>query len=113
MDNGRVQSRVGVTLVGGGDPRPEGIEEALKYAPTLIAADGGADRALALGFRPEAVIGDLDSLSPAARDAQRRPEPFGLVTAVDRVGVGYRSGRARSRARPAHAGASVRGARSE
>ena len=36
-------------------------------APVLVAADGGADRALAAGYEPEAVIGDLDSLSDAAR----------------------------------------------
>jgi len=32
-----------------------------------VAADGGADSALALGRRPSAVIGDLDSLSDRAR----------------------------------------------
>ena len=55
--------------MGAGHPRPEDIEESLKMAPTLVAADGGADHALAAGFRPEAVIGDLDSLSDAARGA--------------------------------------------
>jgi len=39
----------------------------LSRAPVLVAADGGADRALAAGYEPEAVIGDLDSLSDAAR----------------------------------------------
>ena len=61
-----MQSRAGVTLVGAGEPRREDIEEALKSAPCLVAADGGADRALALGFAPEAVIGDLDSLTGRA-----------------------------------------------
>ncbi len=37
------------------------------FAPRLVAADGGADRLLKLGFEPEAVIGDLDSISQAAR----------------------------------------------
>jgi thiamine pyrophosphokinase len=32
----------------------------------LVAADGGADRALALGHVPQAVIGDMDSLSDGA-----------------------------------------------
>ena len=42
---------------------------ALARAPVLIAADGGADHAIALGHMPDSVIGDIDSLSPAARAA--------------------------------------------
>jgi len=34
-----------------------------------VAVDGGADAALAAGLRPEAVVGDLDSLSPQGRAA--------------------------------------------
>ncbi len=64
MDNAQVQSRGGVTLIGAGHPAPEDIDEALKLAPTLVAADGGAGFALALGHRPTAVIGDFDSLDP-------------------------------------------------
>lgn len=37
-------------------------------APRVVAADGGADRLLAHGVEPEAVMGDLDSISPAARE---------------------------------------------
>jgi thiamine pyrophosphokinase len=33
----------------------------------LIAADGGADHCLALGRTPDILLGDLDSISPAAR----------------------------------------------
>lgn len=58
-----------VTLVGGGDLTQSILDDALALAPRLVAADGGADRALSLGHRPEAVIGDLDSLSPAARQS--------------------------------------------
>jgi len=36
-------------------------------APTLVAADGGANVALGAGRVPDCVIGDLDSLSPEAR----------------------------------------------
>jgi thiamine pyrophosphokinase len=32
----------------------------------VIAADGGLDRAVALGLQPDVVIGDLDSVSPDA-----------------------------------------------
>jgi thiamine pyrophosphokinase len=35
-------------------------------APTVIAADGGLDRAAALGLDADVVIGDLDSVSPEA-----------------------------------------------
>jgi thiamine pyrophosphokinase len=40
---------------------------ALRRAPVLVAADGGADRALAAGHMPRAVIGDFDSLTADAR----------------------------------------------
>ena len=57
----------GVTLIGGGTVDAADLAEALALAPDLVAADGGADRALALGHRPLAVVGDLDSLSPEGR----------------------------------------------
>jgi len=59
----------GVTLVGGGALDRATLERALTRAPHLVAADGGADRALALGRMPELAVGDLDSLSDRARDA--------------------------------------------
>ena len=43
------------------------LRDALALAPCLVAADGGADRALALGVRPVAVIGDMDSITAATR----------------------------------------------
>ncbi|MFV1492831.1 thiamine diphosphokinase [Phaeobacter sp. JH18-32] len=52
-----------VTLVGAGAVDPGDLEAALALAPVLVAADGGAAHALAAGYRPVAVIGDLDSLS--------------------------------------------------
>ena len=67
MDQRQIQSREGVALIGGGEPSAQSLEDALKIAPRLIAADGGADRAIALGAVPEAIIGDLDSVSDAAR----------------------------------------------
>ena len=76
---------------------------ALGLAPLLVAADGGADGALAAGRMPGAVIGDFDSISPAARaaipeDRQHRvPEQdstdFGkclrLVSAPFLIGLGF------------------------
>ncbi|WP_238704924.1 thiamine diphosphokinase [Parasedimentitalea marina] len=57
-----------VTLVGGGAVAPGDLELALSLAPFLVAADSGADRAIAAGFEPRAVIGDLDSLSNVVRN---------------------------------------------
>ncbi|MBF9031412.1 thiamine diphosphokinase [Rhodobacterales bacterium HKCCE3408] len=63
-----VHAETRVTLLGGGD-LPEGdLAWALERAPVLVAADGGADAALASGLIPDAVIGDLDSLSEDALD---------------------------------------------
>jgi thiamine pyrophosphokinase len=67
MDNAVVESHHGVTLVGGGPVSRAALALALAHAPRLVAADGGADRALRLGHVPEAVIGDMDSLSDVAK----------------------------------------------
>ncbi|MFD1912245.1 thiamine diphosphokinase [Halodurantibacterium flavum] len=58
-----------VTLVGGGSLHHSHLPDALAIAPCLVAADGGADAAMLAGLRPEAVIGDFDSISPAAQEA--------------------------------------------
>ncbi len=62
-----VQSLAGITLVGGGPVSPALFREARQIAPRIVAADSGADRCLAMGFAPEAVIGDMDSISATAR----------------------------------------------
>ena len=56
-----------VTLVGGAAIRPEDLSDALKAAPTLVAADSGADAALAAGLEPVLVVGDMDSIRPETR----------------------------------------------
>lgn len=58
-----------VTILGGGLVNHRLLERALAIAPRLVAADGGADAALAVGRMPEAVIGDFDSISEAAQSA--------------------------------------------
>lgn len=62
-----VQSTDGVTLVGGGPVSQAEFRLALARAPRLLAADGGADRALAAGYLPEAAVGDFDSISDHAQ----------------------------------------------
>jgi len=62
-----VHSLEPVSLIGGGIVGKNDLAVALGYAPTLVAADGGAAVALAAGHDPVAVIGDFDSLSPADR----------------------------------------------
>ncbi|MBL3575041.1 thiamine diphosphokinase [Rhodovulum sulfidophilum] len=58
-----------ITLLGGATVDPAHLRRALEIAPALVAADGGADAALAAGCLPGAVIGDFDSISDAARAA--------------------------------------------
>ena len=67
MNEAIVQSTAGVTLAGGGGFSLELLDIARALAPTVVAADGGADRLLRLGCVPQAVIGDLDSISAPAR----------------------------------------------
>lgn len=67
MNSPIVQSTRGVTLAGGGPFSARDLKLALKRAPVAVAADSGADRLLRYGTIPEAVIGDMDSISARAR----------------------------------------------
>ncbi|MEM7469864.1 MAG: thiamine diphosphokinase [Pseudomonadota bacterium] len=58
-----------MTLLGAAPTHFRHVKQALNLAPILVAADGGADTALAGGVVPDAVIGDTDSLSEAAERA--------------------------------------------
>ena len=49
-------------------PEAKLVRERAALADLVVAADGGADGALACGVTPNAVVGDLDSVSTAARD---------------------------------------------
>ena len=55
--------------MGGAPFSKAALSLAMQRAPRLVAADSGADRLLALGLKPEAVIGDFDSISAAAQAA--------------------------------------------
>lgn len=63
-----VHAKSPVTLIGGARVSSGLLDTALRHAPEVVAADSGADRALAHGVTPRAVFGDFDSMSDAARD---------------------------------------------
>ncbi|ARE39359.1 Thiamin pyrophosphokinase [Rhodovulum sp. P5] len=65
-----------ITILGGGAVNHSDLARALDLAPSLVAADGGADIALAAGHMPDAVIGDFDSISAAARAAIPKDRQF-------------------------------------
>ena len=65
MSDAIVVSSDPVTLVGGGHACVEELSEALTLAPVCVAVDGGAGLALQADVFIEALIGDLDSISPA------------------------------------------------
>jgi thiamine pyrophosphokinase len=62
-----------VVLAGGSPPTARAAEEIPAGAP-VIAADRGADHALALGLAVELAIGDFDSATPEAIGAAARVE---------------------------------------
>lgn len=58
-----------VLIIANGEmPSAELARSLASEAELVVAADGGADRALAIGISPDLVVGDLDSLSAAARE---------------------------------------------
>lgn len=69
MNQPIVSSLSPITLIGGVKPAPATLTKALSVAPCVVAVDGGGDHALAAGLMPEAVIGDMDSLSDAGKQA--------------------------------------------
>ncbi|NOX41147.1 MAG: thiamine pyrophosphokinase, partial [Alphaproteobacteria bacterium] len=58
-----VHSATGITIIGAGRSSVRQIARAVALAPCVVAADGGGRTALAAGLMPEAIIGDMDSLS--------------------------------------------------
>ncbi|MEY8882850.1 thiamine diphosphokinase [Donghicola sp. XS_ASV15] len=62
-----VHSDEPIALIGGGRVTTQDVAWARKHCKILVAADGGADRALELEWVPETIIGDFDSLSTRAQ----------------------------------------------
>ncbi len=59
-------------LIGNGQtPQSDFLQQLAARADWVLAADGGADRALAAGVTPDAIIGDLDSVSARAKQCVR------------------------------------------
>ncbi len=55
-------------LIGNGETQEAAfLQHLAQQADLILAADGGADRALSAGVRPDVIIGDLDSVSPQAK----------------------------------------------
>ncbi|MEX0285625.1 MAG: thiamine diphosphokinase [Paracoccaceae bacterium] len=98
-----VHSLEPVTLVGGGEASVADLHAALALAPRLVAADGGAALPLQERLMPEAVIGDLDSLSDldrgriaadrlfhiAEQDSTDFEKALGNISAPVILGVGF------------------------
>jgi thiamine pyrophosphokinase len=72
-------------IVADGDVRPgTAVSRALANVDLVVAADGGAVKAAQLGLSPAVVVGDGDSLSPAAADELRRAGVEAIVHPVDK-----------------------------
>ena len=70
-----VHAKAPITLIGGARVASGLLDTVLRHAPEVVAADSGADRALAHGVTPRAVFGDFDSISD---DARARLDPATL-----------------------------------
>lgn len=56
-----------VLLICNGEKPGNWLKQVAKQVDFVVAADGGANHALALGIRPDAIIGDLDSVATSTR----------------------------------------------
>ena len=56
-----------ITLVGGAEVSTDNFKESIQFASNVVAADGGANTCLKYGVKPEAVIGDMDSIDEISK----------------------------------------------
>jgi thiamine pyrophosphokinase len=64
----------GLLLLGGEGPLRAQLEEVLRRAELVIAADSGFDLALRLGLLPDLLVGDLDSVAASPQLSAFPPE---------------------------------------
>lgn len=97
-----------VLLLGHGPIAESSIQAGLARCAHIVAADGGADRALALGLTPDAIIGDMDSAQslahwrslgvPIHRDDDQNTTDFekclSLIAAPRILALGFSAGQA-------------------
>jgi thiamine pyrophosphokinase len=58
-----------LAILAGTDIDPQILTDWARSADVVLAADGAANRLLAAGIRPDAIIGDMDSLDPVIERA--------------------------------------------
>ena len=100
MENTKAGSAL---VIAGGRPIKESLLARVRPYAWIVAADSGLDQAMRLGLRVDLVIGDMDSVSPAALAAAeeqgvvverhpRQKDATDLELAIDAaVQRGYRS----------------------
>lgn len=66
-----MEHRHALVVIGGDGPDPAALAQ-LGPVDLVIGADSGFDHAVALGLEPHVVIGDMDSIDPAALGRARR-----------------------------------------
>jgi len=79
MNTEHIRANVAITLVGAGRVEADALALARRFAPRVYAADGGALTLERHGLRPEAIIGDLDSLGDPAPWRARGIEVIGIA----------------------------------
>lgn len=70
-----------IVVAGGDYAPPMRLGQWRRRAGLVVAADGGAERALALGLTPDVIVGDMDSVDPATR---QRLEALGATVRLHR-----------------------------
>ncbi len=63
--NTKKQVRNALVICNGEVLVKKAIAPLLQKSSFIVCADGGANKARELGIRPDVIIGDLDSISPA------------------------------------------------